>query len=228
MLRAIALKELRETWWIAVLPAAILILIVLNALGLDVDEVPPFVYWRMNRNPGWVHPVPFEGDTWPLTVLVLGGVAAAVMALWQTLVESAQGTWSFYLHRPAARRSLILAKLGIGLGAMLICIGLPLLFYALWAATPGTHANPFEWWMAGPTLRAWAYLSVAYLAAFLCGVRPVRWWVSRFFPAVLPICVWLPIVVVPWTGWPMWLLIGAADAVLLAAIVCVTETRDWA
>ncbi|MCA9056603.1 MAG: hypothetical protein KDA75_22400, partial [Planctomycetaceae bacterium] len=154
--------------------------------------------------------------------------AAVILAFWQTLLESAQGTWTLYLHRPVERRTLILGKLAVGGGWLLLCVGSPLLLYAVWAALPGRHATPFEWWMTGPTVRAWAYISVAYLAAFLCGLRPARWWVSRFLPAIFPFFLWLPIVVIPWTAWPMVLIILLSDAVLLAAIVWVTETRDWA
>ena len=228
MFSAIAVKELRETWWIGLLATAFLGLYFLGAAGLDVDDDPPFLRWMQSHRADYVHPIPFEGDEWPLIVLVLGSGLAALLAFWQTFAESAQGTWTFFLHRPVERRTLILSKLAVGCGWLLICAGLPILLYALWAATPGTHANPFEWWMAGPTVRAWAYLSVAYLAAFLCGLRPARWWVSRFFPAVFPFFLWLPIVIIPWVAWPMWLIILVSDALLLAAILRVTETRDWA
>jgi hypothetical protein len=228
MYRAIAIKELRETWWIGALGGGVMLCLALSYMGLSLDDRPPFLYWRQNVNPGWLHPVPFESDEWPLVMLACGGMAAVVTALWQTLGESVQGTWLFYLYRPATRQSLLLSKLAVGLGWVLLMLGLPWLLYSLWAATPGTHASPFEWWMAGPTVRAWGYASVAYLAAFLCGLRPARWWGSRLFPAVFACFLWLPIVVVPWAAWPMWAVIAISDAVLVAAILWVTQTRDWA
>jgi hypothetical protein len=148
--------------------------------------------------------------------------------LWQTLGESVQGTWPLLLHRPVSRRWLMLSKIGIGLGYLLLCMGAPVFVYALWAATPGTHANPFEWWMTGPTVQAWGYLSVTYLAAFLCGLRPARWWVSRLFPAVFAVFLWLPIMALPWRSGPLWLAIAVLDALLVAGILFVSRERDYA
>lgn len=227
MYRALAVKEFREVWWIGAIASALLMLCVLNDMGLMLDSSPPFLKW-VGRSPTWVHPVPFRLSEWPPLVLMFAGAAGLVFGLWQTLGESLQGTWIFYLHRPAERRNLILAKVAAGLACLLVALGLPLVLYAIWAAVPGTHASPFEWWMTGPTAQAWGFAGVAYLAAFLSGLRPARWWVSRFFPLVFALFLWVPIVTVPWLVWPGWVMILVADAVLLAAIVHAGNDRDFA
>jgi hypothetical protein len=76
---------------------------------------------------------------------------------------------------------------------LLLSTGIPLLFFAFWAATPGTHAKPFEWWMMSSTWRLWFSATAFYLAAFLCGIRAARWWFSRLWPAV-PV-LFLPLVI---------------------------------
>lgn len=228
MNRALIIKELRETWWIGLLAGGVMLLFVLEQMGLMTSGRFPFLAWRQNLQPEWTHPVPFGSDDWPLTTLLLGAAAAVAMGLWQTLGESVQGTWALLLHRPCERRTIILSKLAAGGGCLLLCLGLPLLFYALWAATPGTHANPFHWWMAFPTVTALAFLCVSHLAAFLCGLRPARWWGSRFFPAVAVAFLWIPIMATPWNLAWTWLLLVCACVVLLLAILYVSRERDYA
>lgn len=227
MLRAIAIKELRESGWIAALGGLLLFLSVLGEWGLHVDDTPPFLRWASSRNAAWIHAVPFHGEGWTTWVLAVGMIGGAVLGLWQTFGESVQGTWGFYLHRSMDKAALVLAKAGVGLAWLLLCLAVPLVIYAVWAAIPGTHASPFEWWMTGPVVRAWAFASVGHLAGFLCGLRPARWWVSRFFPALAVGLLWLTVVIEPWTAWPAWLAILVADGLLIASIIEVTRERDW-
>jgi hypothetical protein len=56
------------------------------------------------------------------------------------------------------------------------------LIYALWAATPGHHASPFEWSMTAPEFGVVPKMPLVYLGAFLSGIRPGRWYGSRFLP----------------------------------------------
>lgn len=115
-------------------------------------------------------------------MLMLGGIAASAIGLWQTLWESGRGTFLFLLHRPAPRSALFRVKLAVGLIATLLVAGLPLAIYTLWAATPGTHASPFYWSMTVWAWLVWIRLPVIYLGAFLSGLRPGRWFGSRAFP----------------------------------------------
>jgi hypothetical protein len=228
MYRALITKELRETWWIGLLVGGAMLLFCLSEMGLLFEDHWPFVYWRQNVEPGWVHPIPFQTGGWVEVVLTFGAIAAVAMALWQTLGESAQGTWILLLHRPASRKWIILMKAAIGCGWLLLCLGLPLFIYSLWAAAPATHAAPFYWWMVIPTMEAWAFLTVSYLAAFLCGLRPARWWVSRFFPAVAAALLWLPIAIAPWQPIWFWLVFATALALFLPAILYTAQQRDYA
>jgi len=220
--KALAIKELREIWWIGALAGGAILVIALAMMGWDLDDRPPFVTKHPARG------IPFLTEDWPLVVLIVGGIAAAVMALWQTLGESIQGTWGFLLHRPLPRRDLLLGKMLIGCTLLLVCTGIPILIFGLWASTPGTHASPFEWWMAGPTVRAWGYLVVFYLASFLCGLRPARWWVSRFFPVVPVLFPFVILFVFPWIAWPMWLVTILLTALYLSANFYAASVRDYA
>ncbi|MFV0442722.1 MAG: hypothetical protein ACK5Q5_04025 [Planctomycetaceae bacterium] len=228
MYRAIAVKELREVWWIGLLMAAAVTLQTLRSLGLQSTTTPPFFEWIKVYYDMWIQPVPFQGEDWPATLLLVGMLGGGVLGLWQTLGESVQGTWAFYLYRPADRESLVLGKLLVGLPLVLVCLGLPMLLFALWAATPGTHGSPFEWWLLRPSIRAWGFGSVGYLAGFLCGLRPARWWASRFLPAVAVSFLWLTVLASPWWEWPGWLAIGVSDVLLLLAIFEIARQRDWA
>ena len=53
---------------------------------------------------------------------------------------------------------------------------------AVWAATPGTHASPFEWSMTVPIWIGWFAMTILYLGAFHTVVRPGRWYRSRLLP----------------------------------------------
>ena len=71
-----------------------------------------------------------------------------------------------------------------GAGLYLAFSAVPILVYAWWAATPGTHAGPFEWSMTLPAWQLWLSITAIYLAAFLVGMRPARWIGSRLLPLV--------------------------------------------
>ena len=102
------------------------------------------------------------------------------------------------------------------------------MFFAIWAATPGTHAKPFEWWMTDLTWRLWFSATVFYLTAFLCGIRDARWWFSRLWPAVPVLFLPLALFKAPW--FPLTGLTGMLimDGVLLAAIFHSVRIRDFA
>ena len=111
-------------------------------------------------------------------------ILATALGFWQTLGEDFRRTWSYLLFRPVSRWHVIGLKLLVGLGVTLVSTGLPLLLYAWWALTPGTHASPFAWWMTADTWWLWLSAVPAYLTAFLCGLRETRWYATRLWPAV--------------------------------------------
>ena len=45
---------------------------------------------------------------------------------------------------PGRGSSLIGLKLAVGALVYLVCGAVPILLYGVWAATPGTHASPFD------------------------------------------------------------------------------------
>ena len=47
---------------------------------------------------------------------------------------------------------------------------------------PGKHASPFFWWMTATAWEAWGVIAIVYLAAFLAGIRPARWFGTRLLP----------------------------------------------
>lgn len=114
----------------------------------------------------------------------------------------------------------------MGIALVQVLAGAMILIYALWAATPGTHPSPFFWSMTKPTWQVWFVLPAVYLAAFLCGVRPARWYGSRLLPLVGGGLVVFVLVMQPW----LW--ISVAGAVVLgagcvAAALEAARTRDY-
>jgi hypothetical protein len=115
----------------------------------------------------------------------------------------------------------------VGVTLYLVCAAVPILLYACWAATPGTHASPFFWSMTVTTWKIWLAMPLIYLGAFLSGVRPGRWWLSRLWPLA-----GLSLVVVLAVGTWAWPLVGPpllAIAALLSimSILLVVHTRDF-
>jgi hypothetical protein len=168
------LKELRETGWIALIGLALQMTIVLGLTGHDLISI-----WGR----GDVRRVPFlDNDGFVQSFCIVSIPLAIALALRQTLGESIGGTWPFLLHRPAGRGRVLAAKLAVGAGLYLLCGAATILTYAAWAATPGTHASPFYWWMTGEAWMAWGVILLVYLAAFLTGIRPARWFGTRLLP----------------------------------------------
>jgi hypothetical protein len=154
---------------------------------------------------------------------------AVAFGLWQTLAESIHGTYPFLFHRPVRRGWLIGVKLLVGMAMCLGCGAAPILVYGLWAATPGSHASPFEWSMTLPCWMIWLDMTLLYLGAFLTGLRPGRWYRSRLLPLVAAAAV----VMLAESGfipeaspWP-WVIVLAADGWMAAMILFVARTRDY-
>ena len=152
---------------------------------------------------------------------------AIALGFRQSVWELVQGTAPFLLHRPMSRHAIILSKLLAGAGLLLACTLVPILIYAAWAATPGTHPGPFEWSMTGPLVHIWLVMPLIYLGAFASGIRPARWFGSRLLPLsrgghprhLLQFC-------------PRWWLIALpalllATAVMISNIFLEAETRDF-
>jgi hypothetical protein len=218
MLTVLATKELRETGLIALAAVAMFAHLVTSAMGYPL--LPFFTE-------SYSGAIPFlRGSFAQRFVYVAMGLALA-LGFRQSAWESMQGTYLFLLHRPASWARIIGVKLGVGLVLYLLCAAAPILMYAWWAATPGTHASPFEWSMTWPVWKAWTVGVNVYLAAFLCGIRPAHWLWSRLWPLAGIGMLVLLIQYLPW--WPILGLglLMALNVVLVAAIFTVVHTRDY-
>jgi hypothetical protein len=168
---ALVRKEVRELLPWMVLVGLLQLYLVSSAMGVHLGF--------LQQSP---QTIPFINDELCSYMFTVAGIFAAVIGFWQTAWESSRGTFLFLLHRPIHRDAIVFAKLAVGITVCLIAPALPVLIYARWAATPGTHASPFLWSMTG-----WAWMLVleiplVYLGAFLSGLRPAKWYGTRLLP----------------------------------------------
>ncbi len=232
MFRAMVLKELREIRGIVLLALVVYTLMLIAAIAPNLSGrvLPLLSLLSVFRNRQETL-VPLVNDVFVVWYYLASAVLAIVMGLSQTLSESIRGTYPFLLHRPVTHGWLIGMKLAVGMVAYLICAAVPLLVYVLWAATPGTHAGPFEWSMSWPAWAGWFATTLLYLGAFLTGIRPGRWYASRLLPLVaagLGIAVALGLSFA-FRQAPLWVCLAvlAADAWMISAFFFVTQTRDF-
>jgi hypothetical protein len=227
MFRAMVWKELRETAGIALMAlAAFAFLIVArvdttSAYGTS-RELAELFGWEVER-------VPFVYGYFLRGFCCIAAPAAVALGLWQTLGEAIHGTYPLLLHRPAGRRWLIGVKLSIGISLYLVCGALAILLYGLWAATPGMQASPFEWSMTVPTWEMWFSMTLLYFGGFLAGIRPGHWYRSRLLPlaAAVTAVVGVESAFVPGaSAWP-WLIVLAADGLMIAMILFVAQSSDY-
>jgi hypothetical protein len=218
MTSALTLKELRETAGIAALGLAGLLFVALAPMGLS-----PF--------PGLVQParggeIPFLSDTFLMQLVLMAGGLAILLGFWQAVGDFTGNAQLFLLHRPISRERIYGIKLAVGLSIYLLLAGLSVLLYALWAASPGTHASPFDWSMTLPAWTAWLAITAVYLGAFLTGLRPAAWLGTRLAP--LAGACGLTVLTTAAPAVVAWLLILALDAVLVLLILHVARERDFA
>ena len=217
MFKAVAIKELRETWWLAGIALVLFAFAVADLMGIDFE--------RLRIQP--VRHVPFVGDDFHDVFCIFAPCLAIALGFRQTMWESFRGTWLFLLHRPMSRNRLIGVKLLVGLALYLICTALPILVYACWASVPGTHASPFEWAMTAHAWMTWFCFTMLYLGAFLCGMREARWHGTRLLPLIAAGFAAFAVGVTPlWPG-PGTGTVLVMDAALLAGICLVSRTRDF-
>jgi hypothetical protein len=176
MLKALALKELRELAPIAGLALCVYALIVARATGVELFF---FQWWPRAYNE-----VPFVTDSFADMIVLVSACLAVALAVRQTIGESRRSTWHWLLHRPLTRKQIIFVKLAAGVAVYLVCGALPILWYAGWAASPRTHPSPFYWSMTAETCEAWALSLSLYFAAFLCGLWPAHTVGPRWAPVV--------------------------------------------
>jgi hypothetical protein len=170
---------------------------------------------------------PFLHDSFQTPFTFVAAALAIVLGLRQLAWEPSQGTAHYLLHLPLSRSSIFLSKLFVGIGLLLACTLLPLVTYGVWAATPGTHAAPFEWSMARLAFQIWLTMPLIYLGAFLAGIRPARWYGSRLLPLVaVALSAFLLQYVPDWwlLGLPLLLVMAAS---LTGVILLEASARDY-
>lgn len=187
MLKALMLKELREVRGIAVLALLIYAFLLTYAITPTLwwDYVPLARMWAKYNPSGPL--CPFIEETFTTWFLITSSAFAIALGLWQSHSETIRGTYAFLLPRPVTRRQVIGLKLSVGVMTYLVCAAIPLMAYCLWAATPGTHAGPFEWSMSWPAWTGWWATTLVYAGAFLTGLRPARWHGTRLLPLVVAV-----------------------------------------
>ena len=224
MIRALALKELRETAGFAVLATLAYLSIVAGMTGMQ-----PFPSFLRKARMG----VPFVEQEYLQWFTLVALAFTLALGFRQAIWEANQGTYQYLLHRPLRRSAIFLIKLGVGIVMFVVCTAVPLLLYALWAAMPGTHSSPFEWSMTEPAWRFCLGMPLIYLGAFLSGLRPGRWYGTRLlplagagaitgllllFPTVslirMPLSIFIPVLVVMY-------------GLTITAICYVAEARDY-
>lgn len=184
MIRAIALKELREVSVFAGLGLLALLFIAASHMG-----------W----NPFWssaaqgLSTLPFLSDDFRFQFGVVAVLLAAALGLWQTLGDTWGGARLFLFHRPISRRQYVGVKLATGLVVYLAAMAVPVLLYGWWASTPGTHHAPFLWSMTRETWQTWLAGAAVYLGAFLSGLRPAAWLGTRLAPLAASLMVVFPL-----------------------------------
>jgi hypothetical protein len=220
MLKALARKEMREVLPLVLLGVAIELLLASSAVGIRTGVYDNYFSGQ----------IPFISDESTVTFFYVAGAVGFALGLWQTMLESTRDTFQFLLHRPMARDAIFGTKMLIGVAATLLVAIVPVACYSLWAATPGTHASPFRWEM---TTWAWllcAQMPLVYLGAFLSGLRPGRWFGSRFLPLAGGIsALYLLQFLQRLASWPWLALVVtlAIEALLIWVVLGVGRTRDF-
>jgi hypothetical protein len=219
MTSALTLKELRETAGIAIFGFAGLLYAALVPMGLS--PLPGLMQTARGSE------IPFVSDTFLLGFVLFGGGLAILLGYWQAVSDFTGNAQLFLLHRPISRERIYAIKLATGLAIYLVLGGLSVLLYAIWAATPGTHASPFAWSMTLSAWTTWLAISAVYLGAFLTGLRPGAWLGTRLAPlagacGLAMLAAAIPPVAVSW------LLLALLDALLVLLILYVARERDFA
>jgi hypothetical protein len=217
MLKALVIKELRESAGLLAIAAVALLLAGLDILGWNRAGSPDFSELRDR--------FPFISDDFFSPFVIIMGGLALVLGFKQSVWELWQNTYPFLLHRPASRWFLFGSKLLVGSGLLLGIGGLAIVAYALWVAVPGISPTPFFWSMTADEWLVLPCCVLAYLGAFLSGIRPGRWFGTRLAPAVTAGCVAFLCSLFPWqvTLVPLAVAIG----VFLGCIHYYTQARDY-
>lgn len=163
-----------------------------------------------------------------MILLASTAICAGLLGLVQTIRESFEGTWAYFLHRPGSRRQLLTMKiLAGGSGYLMIC-GAFLIGHILIGLLRHSETHPMQWWLVDVIVQFSLAGLIVYLGGFLAGIRKAKWYVSRLFPLATAVAIWLLVLYIP--NW--WLIglptVAAVSAGLLYCIFQTAEQRDFA
>lgn len=98
--------------------------------------------------------------------------------------EEVKRTWHFLWHRPVRRGQVLGAKLLAGALLYLPAGAAPFAFLAYWCSVPGHFPAPWAIELIYPGVEVIARGYVVFLGAFLCGIRPAKWYATKFVPLI--------------------------------------------
>ncbi|MDZ4658438.1 MAG: hypothetical protein SH868_12745 [Bythopirellula sp.] len=216
MIKALAIKELREALGLLALGVVGIAYMTLSLIGMAIlpgsyAEKPYF---------------PFAADAHALMQTVILGAFSLLLGFRQTAWELHNSTFCFILHRPLARRIVFVVKLAVGMMLVVLLNTLFVAVYGWWSATPATHPTPFFWSMTLPAWKTGFTMVLVYLGAFLSGLRPGNWFGSRLAPAAAGILAAGFASSIPW-WWLSVVVWLSGIVVLLIGIFYYCQQRDF-
>jgi hypothetical protein len=219
MIKALAIKELRESAGLVCLAGLGMAWIVIGCMGHNPLNAAAGIY-QINH-------AAFLGDGFYAGTAFVVGALAVLLGMKQSAWELHHNTFHFLFHRPLPRRLILATKLAVGALAVFGISAIMILIYGTWAAMPGHLPAPFEWSMTSDSWQLAATLPLVYLGGFLSGIRSGRWFGTRLIP-VAAAAIWGLIVTTMvffwWLEWPL-LILGYLCGLL--AIDYYTQTRDY-
>jgi hypothetical protein len=226
MIRALAMKELRETAWIWLLAAAWIFVVAMDAM-------------RIPLLPEWLRPVvstegegfmiPFVSNQIAVGIGKALGVLGIALGIRQSAGELWTGTYPLLLHLPTSRRKSVGTKIAVGVALVWGLGAAALGALCAWAATPGTHASPFEWGMTEDAWRTWFAAPIVYLGSFATGLMPARWFGTRLFPLLSAVAATVVLLSAPWPT-PLFLFLAAACGIAACYVIVIghlVAVRDF-
>lgn len=219
MIKALAIKELRESAGLVTLAALGMAWVLVRYMGMN--PLQAFIYTNYSSR----H-LAFIGDDFYLMASLLVGGLAVFLGLKQSAWELNHNTFHFLFHRPLSRHVVLGTKLLIGIALVFGLLAITILIFGSWAATPGNLAAPFEWSMSIETWKVATMLPLVYLGGFLSGIRPGNWFGTRLLPALSAILLVALIAMLPF-WWIQYPLLAVGYAAWIAAITHYTDTRDY-
>jgi hypothetical protein len=230
MIRALAMKEMRETAWVWLIAAGWF-----GFMAADVMQVPllpGFVSDRLfapTRGDG--REIPFVGNGIASSVALGMGVLGVALGIRQTVGEMWTGTYPLTLHLPMLRSRLFAVKFAVGVAVVWVLGGLALGALCIWAATPGTHPSPFEWNMTSHAWRTWFAMPIVYFGAAATGLFAARWYGMRLLPLVSACTIaWVIVVLSSLEAASPIMFVGAAAGAMIVYVIVLSRliaVRDF-